>query len=219
MSARLARNTIHAATRRVATNARMTPRIAKRNMSAVGDAAHAAKSSTDRLWILGSAVIFGPAFLYLVSPSARKNRHDFHDDKHDFPGFVPKEAAPTPEASTPVIMKDSEGESADVSQSVKIAEQDDAPKQAPTPESQPTSAAAESHDATQKSAGSTDKYFSGEQQQTHEVKSDVQLEGAGKKAGTFSNDEPGPSDQGAPRVAGQKGITPKEKAEGADESK
>jgi len=61
-------------------------------MSSESHASHGVASS-DRPWIIGSALVFGPLFLYLLSPSARKGSHghtdhghknhrDEHEDKH-----------------------------------------------------------------------------------------------------------------------------------------
>ncbi|KAF8073903.1 hypothetical protein FPV67DRAFT_773845 [Lyophyllum atratum] len=47
------------------------------------------KTRSDKPWIIGSALVFGPAFLYLASPSARKTTQFAHNDAHDFPGHDP----------------------------------------------------------------------------------------------------------------------------------
>ncbi|TFK40876.1 hypothetical protein BDQ12DRAFT_680212 [Crucibulum laeve] len=210
MSTRLARNVAASVARRSSNVASSSARVGRRNMSAASHAAETAKKS-DKPWIIGATLVFGPAFLYLVSPSARKNRHDFHDDKHDYPGYTPKDhAAP---AAEPVVVKDDEGTPANVSSSIKLAEQEDVPQDSTTPteESKTRDAAAT------ESSGDSEPSASGAN--VSEVKSDVQEKELGNKAGTFNAGEEGPTDQGAPRVAGTEGITPKEKTEGKHESK
>lgn len=77
--------------------------------------------------------VFGflPQFLYLVSPSARKNTHVEHNDKHDFPTSKTLDHPTTPppakkaEEAAPaqkVTMKDAEGKEADVTGSLALAE-------------------------------------------------------------------------------------------------
>ncbi|KAG7088117.1 hypothetical protein E1B28_012142 [Marasmius oreades] len=72
------------------------------------------KKGSDLPWIIGSAVVFGPAFLYLASPSSRRSApHIPHDPSH---------------SHAPLPMKDDEGTVADVSGSVAKAEADDVPQ-------------------------------------------------------------------------------------------
>jgi len=56
-------------------------RLTRRMMSSESHASHGVASS-DRPWIIGSALVFGPLFLYLVSPSARKSSHGHTDHGH-----------------------------------------------------------------------------------------------------------------------------------------
>ncbi|KAG6905992.1 hypothetical protein DXG01_016452 [Tephrocybe rancida] len=105
------------------------------------NSSHAAfKPKSDKPWIIGSALLFGPALLYLVSPSARKNTgHVVHNDAHDFPGHkahtpVPAAEEAAPEAASepapaepePVLMKDGEGTEANIAESL-VASADDVP--------------------------------------------------------------------------------------------
>lgn len=74
------------------------------------------KKGSDLPWIIGSAAVFGPAFLYFVSPSVRRSApHVPHEAKHS-------------QSHAPLPMKDDEGKVADVSGSVAQAEKDDAPQ-------------------------------------------------------------------------------------------
>ncbi|KAF9262907.1 hypothetical protein L218DRAFT_959739 [Marasmius fiardii PR-910] len=74
------------------------------------------KKGSDLPWIIGSAVAFGPAFLYLASPSSRRSApHVPHGDKHS-------------QSHAPLPMKDDEGKEADVSGSIAQAEKDDVPQ-------------------------------------------------------------------------------------------
>ncbi|KAJ3986836.1 hypothetical protein F5890DRAFT_1551898 [Lentinula detonsa] len=100
-SARFSRNNVYSGSRR-----------------AMSSTAEAVKKSSDMPWIIGSAVVFGPAFLYLVSPASRKSapHHDSHG-KHEKKGH-----------EEPMPMKDDEGTETDVSESVSKAEAEDVPK-------------------------------------------------------------------------------------------
>ncbi|KAF8194225.1 hypothetical protein BJ912DRAFT_959835 [Pholiota molesta] len=146
MSARLARLAFGSAARRAQTTvASASSRVARRAMSSTTSHGAQVKSS-DKPWIIGSTIVFLPAFLYLVSPSARKKEQLVHDDKHDFPTLKHKEAAapesapePAPEpekAEAHVLMTDDEGTVADVSSSIAAAKADDSPKDAQEPEQQ-----------------------------------------------------------------------------------
>ncbi|KAL0069073.1 hypothetical protein AAF712_003759 [Marasmius tenuissimus] len=82
----------------------------RRGMSST--AGEAAKGS-DMPWIIGSVVVFGPAFLYLASPSTRKSApHKPHKS----------------ESHAPVTMEDDEGKEADVTDSIAKAKSEDAPQ-------------------------------------------------------------------------------------------
>ncbi|KAF8443041.1 hypothetical protein L210DRAFT_3759403 [Boletus edulis BED1] len=73
-SARVSLNTVTRAPRAALT---------RRMMSSESHAGHGSTSS-DKPWIIGSALVFGPLFLYFVSPSARKGSHghDIHSHNH-----------------------------------------------------------------------------------------------------------------------------------------
>ncbi|KAF8964231.1 hypothetical protein BDZ97DRAFT_919962 [Flammula alnicola] len=138
MSARLARSAFRSATRRAQTNASTaSSKVSRRTMSSTSHGAEA--KSSDTPWIVGSALLFGPAFLYLVSPSGRKSIPHVHDDKHDFPTLKTKEEhAPAPTKTEPPveILKDDEGTEADVGSSIAVAEGNDVPNASQPPEDQ-----------------------------------------------------------------------------------
>ncbi|RDB18094.1 hypothetical protein Hypma_000975 [Hypsizygus marmoreus] len=118
MSFSAARHAFSAASRaslRAARSNASTVQIGAKRMNS----SHAAPQSSDKPWIIVSGLIFGPAFLYLVSPSARKRPHFGH-----------KEHEHANEAPAPVIMKDDEGTEANISASLQQAETADVPKAA-----------------------------------------------------------------------------------------
>ncbi|KAF9481214.1 hypothetical protein BDN70DRAFT_876689 [Pholiota conissans] len=102
--------------------------------------------SNDTPWIVGSTLLFLPAFLYLVSPSARKKEHLAHEDKHDYPTLkTKKEPAPEPvtapepvkaEAAPVELLADDEGTVADVGASIAVSEGADVPNDSQAPEEQ-----------------------------------------------------------------------------------
>ena len=62
-------------------------------------------------------------FLYLLSPSARKNLHGVHNDHHDFPALKQHEEHHAPETEAPVeILKDDEGTEANVASSIALSQ-------------------------------------------------------------------------------------------------
>ncbi|KAF4577109.1 hypothetical protein EYR36_005096 [Pleurotus pulmonarius] len=92
-------------------------RFAGRRWNSSHGAGHEQKKSSDMPWVIGSLVTFGPAFLYLVSPSARKTAPGHAAHAHGSHAEPKK-----------VTMKDDEGQEADVTASVQAATADDAPK-------------------------------------------------------------------------------------------
>ncbi|KAF9220934.1 hypothetical protein BS17DRAFT_786238 [Gyrodon lividus] len=66
---------------KVATRTTLRAAFSKRMVSSESHAGHSSPGS-DTPWILGSALVFGPAFLYLVSPSARKSSHGHAEHEH-----------------------------------------------------------------------------------------------------------------------------------------
>ncbi|KXN92852.1 hypothetical protein AN958_06957 [Leucoagaricus sp. SymC.cos] len=112
----------------------------RRNMSAQSHGAQPQKS--DMPWVVGAAVVFGPMFLYLVSPSARKSQkeHAVHHDHHDFPTLgkeAPSHSQSEPQkegTELPEVMKDDEGTPADVTATIALSEESDVPKDSQSPE-------------------------------------------------------------------------------------
>ncbi|KAF5315426.1 hypothetical protein D9619_007284 [Psilocybe cf. subviscida] len=210
MSARFARNAFTAASRRAHAYGSTASR---RAMSSTSHAAETVKKDTP--WVVGSLLIFGPAFLYLVSPSARKNPNlkPIHDDKHDFPALkthdeAHEEPAPTPKKT---VMKDDEGTPADVGASIKAAADSDVPKASVSPEenAEDKEAAAEEPSADSADSAKSEKSESGTSPKDV-PKSDVsQKEGTLQKEGETE----GSTDQGPAREASSKGQDPKEAAE------
>ncbi|KAF8236396.1 hypothetical protein L208DRAFT_651357 [Tricholoma matsutake] len=151
------------------------------------NSSHAPKQSSDRPWIIASALIFGPAFLYLISPSARKPTHLEHHDLHDVPGHQ-KSTAPEPaQESEPVTVKDEDKDAdAVVTEAVDQAETND----------EPVAIAAEPSASTSQPAS---------EESTAESKDDAQS--------TTENGEGGPADLTAARQASKEGKVPKQKAE------
>ncbi|KAF8555252.1 hypothetical protein OG21DRAFT_1496427 [Imleria badia] len=80
---RLFSSSLRSSTRVNLNTAARSPRAActRRMMSSESHASHASAPS-DRPWIIGSALVFGPLLLYLVSPSSRKGSHDHTDYGH-----------------------------------------------------------------------------------------------------------------------------------------
>ncbi|KAF5341998.1 hypothetical protein D9611_001442 [Ephemerocybe angulata] len=144
MSARLARSAFQTARRSAAVPGAV--RAAGRRSMATSSEGTVKKSDTP--WLVGSALIFGPAFLYLVSPSGRKSvaHAQVHDDKHDFPtlNVASHDSHPAfPVSQNKVVMKDDEGTAADVTSSLALAEEANGPKDdVPEEKFQATKAAA-----------------------------------------------------------------------------
>ncbi|KAF9468644.1 hypothetical protein BDZ94DRAFT_1317808 [Collybia nuda] len=168
------------------------------------------KTSSDKQWIIVSSLVFGPAFLYLVSPSARKSTHSAHNDKHDFP--APKTAKHVPETvkepePEPVIMKDDEGTEANVAESLQQAESADVPKAASAAPIETETAATTNEQPTENSSAPEG------QKETADADSSASKEDSEAK-GTFQESgEKGPTDMGTAREAAAEGIPPKEAKE------
>ncbi|KAF8799012.1 hypothetical protein BYT27DRAFT_7202762 [Phlegmacium glaucopus] len=195
MSARLARTVFASATRRQPISVPLSvARVSRRTMSATS---HAPAKSSDTPWMIGSLVVFGPALLYLLSPSARKNTHGVHNDHRDFPALEHHQEPKTEPAVE--TMKDDEGTEANVASSIALSEESDVPNDSTSPESgAETLAAAKTEEAT-----------------SSETIQEPQASEEGKeKSGTFQEKGgEGPTDLSKAQEAAQKGITPKEAAE------
>ncbi|KAK0201948.1 hypothetical protein DFS33DRAFT_1351051 [Desarmillaria ectypa] len=109
--------------------------------------------SSDNPWIIGSAVIFGPLFLYLLAPDGKKEDHHHAKSEHkpepvveekeaetqpepepETPAAAAEESTPEPPAEAePATVTDDEGTSVsaeEVKKSIEQAEASDAPKEA-----------------------------------------------------------------------------------------
>ncbi|KAH8082023.1 hypothetical protein BXZ70DRAFT_910850 [Cristinia sonorae] len=97
----------------------------RRSMSS---SAHSTPKS-DKPWIIASALVFGPAAVYLLSPPAKAKAHDAHHAS--LPKHNPTPHTPIPD--TPLPVKDDEGTEVpakEVEDSAKAAFNDDSPKDA-----------------------------------------------------------------------------------------
>ncbi|KAF9525530.1 hypothetical protein CPB83DRAFT_885554 [Crepidotus variabilis] len=212
MSARLARSAFHNAARRAQTTIGSSlPRMSRRMAST---ASHGAAKS-DTPWIVGSLLIFGPAFLYLVSPTARKTEHHIdHKDKHEHPALlndehskVLEDKAEKAEKPKPEVVQDDEGTPADVSSSVAVAQfkqSTDSPKEGQS---------AEKHESLKAAAESE-----GSKEPEQPVAEKPTSESSGnkdEKSGTFREEgDSSPTDLGKARDAAKEGVPPKKVAEG-----
>ncbi|KIK99633.1 hypothetical protein PAXRUDRAFT_822551 [Paxillus rubicundulus Ve08.2h10] len=111
---------------------RTRPRVAfsRRMTSSESHAGHGSEGN-DTPWMIGSALVFGPLFLYLVSPSARKtphagHGHEDHRDMHSqHEGSQPAQETPS--------MTDDEGtevSGAEVKESMEKGFEVDSPRSA-----------------------------------------------------------------------------------------
>ncbi|KAF4617507.1 hypothetical protein D9613_005753 [Agrocybe pediades] len=219
---RLARTAFQAATRRTAATPATTMRVSKRAMSASSHAG--AKTKSDTPWLVASALVFGPAFLYLVSPSARKKEHLPHNDKHDFPNLQTKTSSTPESKSAPVeLMKDSEGTEANVASSIELAQTTDSPNEQQSPEK----AAEIREDAEAEGASSEASSQDNAGPAPETVGKSPEGEQTTKEGSHQRKGETGITSQDVGKESAQKGITPKtaseirdkEAAEGTDEGK
>ncbi|KAG2749203.1 hypothetical protein P692DRAFT_20731796 [Suillus brevipes Sb2] len=100
--------------------------FSRRTMASAAPHASHSNYGSDTPWMIGSALIFGPTMLYLVSPSARKTTHA-HESQHSHSHDEPQPAAETP------AMKDDEGTEVsgeEIKQSMEQAFNADSPKDA-----------------------------------------------------------------------------------------
>ncbi|GJE88484.1 hypothetical protein PsYK624_045670 [Phanerochaete sordida] len=110
--------------------------VGRRAMSS----APGAQAKSDTPWIIGSALVFGPAAAYLLSPPAQKKAHEAEKaalPKHKTPdpehAPVPPEAAETQSKQETSGVSDDEGNKAsneEVADAVNKASDEDAPKTA-----------------------------------------------------------------------------------------
>lgn len=99
---------------------------------------HGASNGSDTPWIIGSALVFVPTIIYLLSPSAQSNSHEAHSATgHDEPHAHEKSAPITPPPPEPTkseaTIADAEGTEVPVEEvkaSLALAITQDAPKEA-----------------------------------------------------------------------------------------
>ncbi|KDQ62622.1 hypothetical protein JAAARDRAFT_66314 [Jaapia argillacea MUCL 33604] len=210
---------------------------AKRRMASTS---HAPKPDSDTPWIIGSALVFGPAILYLLFPSGKDKAHehgatqDKHFDSKAVANPVPaKEELPAEEPAA-----EAEAESTEAPQEEQKS--DDAPSEEPSDGAEMTdddgeavsgkdvkesmeqgfntdspkdAQAAEEGKAEE---GEEDKHAEGAPEQTSEAEADHEQKSKPQeetKEGTFqSSKDDGPTELSAPREAARKKTTPKEAA-------
>ncbi|KAG2341064.1 hypothetical protein BDR05DRAFT_965933 [Suillus weaverae] len=108
--------------------------FSRRTMASAAPHASHSNYGSDTPWMIGSALVFGPAMLYLLSPSARKTRHD-HESTHSQSAHrsdASHHVEPQSAAETPT-MKDDEGTEVsgeEIKQSLEQAFDTDSPKDA-----------------------------------------------------------------------------------------
>jgi len=126
--------------------ARPAARVGGRTVTRRGMSSSSGSQGSDMLWMIGSALVFGPAALYLLSPSAQHKAHEAQQHalpktKESKPENVPVPDGPAPQESAPEEPKtdessattDDEGTSAsseEVTDSINKAVDEDAPKNA-----------------------------------------------------------------------------------------
>ncbi|KAF8158069.1 hypothetical protein B0H34DRAFT_707395 [Crassisporium funariophilum] len=214
MSARLARTTLASVGRRAQTTASSTARVFRRTMASTSHGAPA--KSSDKPWIFGSLLVFGPALLYLISPSARKNTHAVHNDQRDFPAlklhdehYAPTNKNIPPAAAKEETMTDDEGTEANVGSSIALSEQADVPNDSQSPDvNAATKAAAETDDTSRRGVAVTDNAPPSEDTTAKakgpEDKDQQKTDEKGQKSGTYQKDgEEGPTEMSKAKDAAQ----------------
>ncbi|THH00177.1 hypothetical protein EW026_g2309 [Hermanssonia centrifuga] len=168
--------------------------MGKRMMSEV-HGAHSPKASSDLPWIIGSALVFGPAALYLLTPSSDKKAHETAEHALPKKKESSSESAPSPDAAD-LPTKDDEGDelpASEVEASARHAFNEDSPK-----------------DAQEHESGAVVKDDS---EAAEEPKGEDEAAGESKsEADTEKSTEERPSDQGAARVQSVSGKDPKDAA-------
>ncbi|EGN98463.1 hypothetical protein SERLA73DRAFT_183485 [Serpula lacrymans var. lacrymans S7.3] len=178
-SVRLARRVLSSSRPLRAPSARTSARtvFSQRSMSSSTGGAHGSSGGSDTPWMVGSGLLFGPALLYLLSPSARKSSHgDAHDhsshahsedathatvEETEQTEDSPKDAEPAVESQPAEdnSMTDDEGTKAsgeEIQESVQNALNTDSPKDAQVAEE------ATSSDSEPAPAASSDSAAEGE---------------------------------------------------------
>ncbi|EIW83045.1 hypothetical protein CONPUDRAFT_164057 [Coniophora puteana RWD-64-598 SS2] len=178
--------------------------LGRRTMSSSAHG-HGASGGSDTVWMIGSAVVFGPALVYLLSPASRKPAHkvaEAHEPHHVTTQQETKEEPP---------MKDDEGTEVsgeEIKDSMSKAFDSDSPKDAQDAEEEQKG----------ESSGAEEKAEEGEQK---EEKKDEGAEVKGKegekkddKAEDKEEDKVPevhePTNMGEARLQAKSGVQPKE---------
>ncbi|KAH9080586.1 hypothetical protein EDB83DRAFT_2340249 [Lactarius deliciosus] len=109
--------------------------VARRQFSS---GTHGASNGSDTPWIIGSALVFVPTIIYLLSPSAQSNSHKAHsaaghDEPHAHEKNAPKTPPPPEPTESEATIADAEGTEVPVEEvkaSLAQAVTQDAPKEA-----------------------------------------------------------------------------------------
>ncbi|TCD61209.1 hypothetical protein EIP91_008777 [Steccherinum ochraceum] len=191
--------------------------VGRRPMSS---STHGAQTS-DRPWIIGSALIFGPAAVYLLSPPAKAKAHDAQ--QHSLPKKVTPPSTHIP-ATPDVPVTDDEGTevpATEVQSSVQAAVEEDSPKDAQVAEQQGKGQSSESETAP---ATNVAPEASNKESTSHEptvptgaepttAKAEQKESPAGDHPGTLQGEEHrGAADEGEARERSKSGQDPKEAA-------
>lgn len=118
--------------------ARSVPRSPVGRRMASSHAGHSS-GGNEKYWRIGSALIFGPALLYLLSPAGRKTAHE-HTDEHMHEHEVEPVSAAAAHADEPP-MTDDEGTAVsgeEIKESIAQAITEDSPKDAQAHEEEVT---------------------------------------------------------------------------------
>ncbi|KAI0693213.1 hypothetical protein BC835DRAFT_1089329 [Cytidiella melzeri] len=197
-------------------SARVGARQAPRR--AMSSSSHGTQGS-DRIWIIGSALIFGPAAAYLLSPSAQSKAHDAQ--QHSLPKHKasepenapvpatppPQEHAPAEPSPEPSVITDDEGNTAssdEVADSINKSVDNDSPKDAyafEAGEQKETGGAASGDKAISEKAESPESGHVQSEKPSSEKDTSGTLQ---------SKEDSGPSDIGDARRQAKSGNDPKE---------
>ncbi|KAL4244492.1 hypothetical protein ABKN59_011597 [Abortiporus biennis] len=153
--------------------------------------AHHAQKSSDTPWIIGSSLVFGPALIYLLSPSGKSKVHktaDHHAKKHEPKVYPDVAAAEATSTATTSPLKDDEGSevsAAEVSSSLQTAYNEDSPKDAQTAEEQGATGGAALTDSDGETVSAADINASSAQAFSTDSPADAQ---ASEEASTASSE-------------------------------
>jgi len=153
-------------------------------MSSESHAGHGSEKS-DTPWMIGSALVFGSLFLYLVSPSARKSSHagHGHEDHHE-KHSQHEESQPAQETPSMTDDEGTEVSGAEVKESIEKGFEVDSPKDAQAHEE----AVAKAEITSAEKTPSTDS------PSPSELPTDEKPDSASEEAASAPEPEPAPSE-------------------------